>query len=140
PDRRSVTNLYDADYFDTDEPGPCVWEPFGEGKARGVAAYALRQGRPLSISTERWRELVRQGEVVRLSVVPEEGGWLGVPLPAEGRNQGLLVVQSYTAEHTYTDADLDLLAFVGQHVGAALRRIRAIEETRQRNAELGLIN
>ena len=50
---------------------------------------------------------------------------------------GLLVVQSYTTEHTYTQADLDLLAFVGQHVASALTRARAIEETRQRNAELG---
>ena len=33
-----------------------------------------------------------------------------------------------------------MLAFVGQHVGAALSRARAIEETRQRNAELALIN
>ncbi len=35
---------------------------------------------------------------------------------------------------------MELLAFVGQHVGAALSRARAIEETRQRNAELALIN
>src|SRR5207237_258680 len=40
----------------------------------------------------------------------------------------------------YTAEDKDLLAFVGQHVGAALSRARAIEETRQRNAELALIN
>ena len=40
----------------------------------------------------------------------------------------------------YTEQDKDLLAFVGQHVGAALSRARAIEETRQRNAELALIN
>ena len=30
--------------------------------------------------------------------------------------------------------------FVGQHLGVALSRARAIEETRQRNAELALIN
>ncbi|MDQ5814739.1 MAG: response regulator, partial [Actinomycetota bacterium] len=33
-----------------------------------------------------------------------------------------------------------LLSFVAQHVGAALSRARAIEETRQRNAELAIIN
>ena len=41
---------------------------------------------------------------------------------------------------SYTEQDQELLAFVGQHVGAALSRARAIEETRQRNAELALIN
>ena len=66
--------------------------------------------------------------------------WLGVPLKAEGRAIGVLVVQSYTKEVQYTEDDKDLLAFVGQHVGAALSRARAIEETRQRNAELALIN
>ena len=40
----------------------------------------------------------------------------------------------------YTDADRELLAFVGQHVGSALSRVRAIEGTRQRNDELALIN
>src|SRR5205823_14852531 len=53
---------------------------------------------------------------------------------------GVLVVQSYTKDVQYTEQDRDLLAFVGQHVGAALSRARAIEETRQRNAELALIN
>jgi GAF domain-containing protein len=52
----------------------------------------------------------------------------------------VLAVQSYTSEHRYTEQDRDLLAFVGQHVGAALSRARAIEETRQRNAELAVIN
>jgi GAF domain-containing protein len=49
-------------------------------------------------------------------------------------------VQSYTKDVQYTEQDKELLAFVGQHVGAALSRARAFEETRQRNAELALIN
>ena len=53
---------------------------------------------------------------------------------------GVLVVQSYTKDVRYDEKDKELLAFVGQHVGAALSRARAIEETRQRNAELALIN
>ena len=47
------------------------------------------------------------------------------------------VVHERTSVH---GAGQELLAFVGQHVGAALSRARAIEETRQRNAELALIN
>ena len=49
-------------------------------------------------------------------------------------------MQSYTKDVRYDEKDKELLAFVGQHVGAALSRARAIEETRQRNAELALIN
>jgi GAF domain-containing protein len=62
------------------------------------------------------------------------------PLKSENRTVGVLVVQSYSKEFTYTDQDKELLAFVGQHIGAALSRARAIEETRQRNTELALIN
>ena len=49
-------------------------------------------------------------------------------------------MQSYTKDVRYSKQDEQLLAFVGQHVGAALSRARAIEETRQRNAELALVN
>ena len=49
-------------------------------------------------------------------------------------------MQSYVPDARYTQQDEELLAFVGQHVGVALSRARAIEETRQRNAELALIN
>src|SRR5262249_59717909 len=63
----------------------------------------------------------------------------GVPLKAEGRTVGVLALQSYTSDVRYTEHDRDLLAFVGQHIGAALSRARAIEETRERNAELALI-
>src|SRR6266545_1436761 len=70
----------------------------------------------------------------------DDSTWLGAPLKAEGRTVGVLVVQSYTKDVQYSEQDKELLAFVGQHVGAALSRARAIEETRQRNAELALIN
>ena len=40
----------------------------------------------------------------------------------------------------HTEQDKELLTFVASHIGSALSRARAIEETRQRNAELALIN
>ena len=139
-DRALINYPYYVDALDRDLPDPTAWEPFGEGHARGITAYALRLGQPLRIDTARFRELESSGEIEQLGVVTEAGTWLGVPLAADGRILGLLVVQSYTAEHRYTDADLELLAFVGQHIGSALTRVRAIEETRQRNAELALVN
>ena len=69
----------------------------------------------------------------RLLGVIADGDWLGAPLVAEGHTLGVIVVQSYTNDHLHTEADRDLLAFVGQHIGTALSRARAIEETRQRN-------
>ena len=51
-----------------------------------------------------------------------------------------MVVQSFRDDVHHTEQDEELLTFVANHVGAALSRARAIEETRQRNAELSLIN
>jgi len=112
------------DEVDLDVPDPSVWEPFGTGQARGMTAYALRLGRPIAVDLAALQGLVSAGEIEPLGVPSEQ--WLGVPLRSDGLSIGLLVVQSYTAAHQYTDADRDLLAFVGQHVATALARARAI--------------
>ena len=140
-DERGLMNYpYYVDAFDVDVPDPNAWEAFGVGQATGVTAYALRRGEPLLIDGAEYQRLRDAGQIELLGVTSIESTWLGAPLRAEGRLLGLLVVQSYSTEHTYTQADLDLLAFVGQHVASALTRARAIEETRQRNAELAVIN
>jgi PAS domain S-box-containing protein len=118
-------------------PDPKEWLPFE--RSRSLTGYVLRTGAPQHLSGRRITELVEGGEIELLGELSED--WLGVPLKSEGgRTVGVLVVQSYTPEHRYTQEDEILLAFVGQHVGVALSRARAIEETRQRNAELALIN
>ena len=139
-DRQLISWPYYADEVDTDLPDPNQWDAFGEGNARGAAAYVLRTGKPQLLSYTRTLELQKQGEIEIVGFASEESSWLGVPLNAEERTIGVLAVQSYTSDVQFTDEDRDLLAFVGQHVGAALSRARAIEETRQRNAELALIN
>ncbi|HEX5015900.1 MAG TPA: GAF domain-containing protein [Candidatus Limnocylindrales bacterium] len=139
-DRRKAINFpYNVDTVDPDVPDPNLWEPFGVGYARGVTAYVLRTGRPEIIGTERHLELVAAGEIETVGAVGD-GDWLGAPLKSDGATVGVVVCQTYSAEERYTDADRDLLAFVGQHIGSALTRVRAIEETRQRNAELALVN
>src|SRR4029450_13703972 len=140
-DERQLNNYpYWADELDDDWPEANEWVEFGSRQARGVTGYGLRTGEAQLIPYERYRELVEQGEIELVGALTEDSSWLGVPLKAEGRTAGLLVVQSYTKDVRYDQKDKELLAFVGQHIGAALSRARAIEETRQRNAELALIN
>jgi GAF domain-containing protein/DNA-binding response OmpR family regulator len=136
--RKAINFPYYVDSVDLDIPDPNLWEPFGVGNARGTTAYVLRTGRPAIVSPERHRELVAQGEIEKVGVVGR-GDWLGAPLKSDGQTVGVVVCQTYEDVH-YSEADRDLLAFVGRHIGAALTRVRAIEETRQRNAELALVN
>jgi len=137
--RQAINFPYNVDTVDPDVPDPNAWDPIGVGWGRGVTAYVLRIGQPAIITAERHRELVASGEMETLGVVAE-GDWLGAPLIANGRAIGVVVCQTYRGDQHYTSADRDLLAFVGQHIGSALTRVRAIEETRQRNAELALVN
>ena len=138
-ERRLISWPYYVDEVDTDLPDPNRWDQFGSGDARGTTAYVLRTGKPQHLSTERMEKLAELGEIDIIGDMAAD--WLGVPLKSDdGRTVGVLAVQSYLPSVRYTEQDEELLAFVGQHVGAALSRARAIEETRQRNAELALIN
>ena len=138
-ERRRISWPYYVDEVDPEGPDSHQWFEFGHGEARGITAYVLRTGKPQRIPEARMMELVEQGEVDLLGRLAED--WLGVPLrSAEGRAVGVLAVASYAEGFRYTQQDEELIGFVGQHIGAALSRARAIEETRQRNAELALIN
>jgi PAS domain S-box-containing protein len=139
-ERQLISWPYYVDEVDLDVPDPNQWDAFGSGNARGSTAYVLRTGEPQLLDYRSMRALAAQGEIEIVGADSEESSWLGVPLKSEGRTVGVLAVQSYTDQIRYTERDKQLLAFVGQHVGAALSRARAIEETRQRNAELAIIN
>jgi PAS domain S-box-containing protein len=137
-ERGMINFPYYIDEVDTDAPDPHVWEPFGIGNAAGSTAYILRTDTPLLMTTGDWRRLAARGEFEIVGV--EAVSWVGVPLRSEGRTIGAIVVQSYLEDKPHTGADKDLLEFVGRHIAAALERTRLIDETRQRNAELSLIN
>jgi PAS domain S-box-containing protein len=139
-ERQLISWPYYVDEVDLDVPDPNLWEAFGTGNARGTTAYVLRSGEPQLLTHARMIELEELGEVEIVGADTEDSTWLGAPLKAEGRAVGVIVVQSYSADVSYTEEDKSLLAFVGQHVGAALARARAIEETRRRNADLAIIN
>jgi len=137
-DRQQINFPYYVDEVDQDLPDPNVWEPFGIGNAAGTTAYLLRTGRPLMLTLGDQKDLVARGE---LQMIGEESvDWVGAPLQSEGRTLGAIVVQSYREETRHTETDKDLLTFVARHIAVALERIRLIDETRQRNAELALIN
>jgi PAS domain S-box-containing protein len=140
-DERQLINWpYFIDEVDPLVPDPNKWEALGEGEARGTTAFVLRTGEPLLLDYARLMELAERGEIELVGATTVDSSWIGVPLKAEGHALGVLVVQSYTRDVQYSEQDKELLAFVGQHIGGALSRARAIEETRQRNAELALIN
>jgi GAF domain-containing protein/DNA-binding response OmpR family regulator len=137
-ERRMMNWPFGVDTAGDTFAGPNVWEPAGTGESRGITAYLLRKDTPLLLTQGEIDELVVRGEFDYVGVRGVD--WLGVPLRSEGRTVGAMVVQSYEGDPPHTEHDKDLLTFVASHVGSALSRARAIEETRQRSAELALVN
>ena len=138
PDRDMINFPYFIDEVDPDIPDPQVWEPYGIGNASGSTAHLLRKSTPMFHTLADLQGLAARGE---LSLIGEPSmTWLGVPLRSEDRTIGAMVVQSYRQDRLHSRTDLDLLVFVGRHVASALERTRLIDETRQRSAELALVN
>ena len=137
-ERQLINFPFYRDEVDPEIPDPNAWDHFGVGEARGATAYVLRHGKPKRLRLADWKALTKKGEIEIVGQPSVE--WLGVPLKADGRTVGVIAVQTYREDRRYARDDLDLLVFVAQHVGSALVRARAIEETRQRNAELAIVN
>ena len=136
--RQMINFPFFVDEVDSNIPDPHLWEKMGLGEAKGLTTYVLRTGQPLLATPEVQQELIRQDEIELIGAPPVD--WLGVPLKTGGRTLGVLVVQSYVETIHYSHKDLDLLAFVAQHIAAALEQVRLQTETRERAAELAIIN
>jgi two-component system cell cycle sensor histidine kinase/response regulator CckA len=124
PATETVTWPYFVDEFDPPPPPRRL--------GRGLTEYVLRSGRPALVTPEVERALAAGGEV-ELTGEPALD-WLGVPLVAESRVIGALVVQSYTQGTRYGEHELELLRFVSTQIALAIERKRR-EEALQESEE-----
>ena len=62
------------------------------------------------------------------------------PLLSGGRANGVVSLQNLDREHAFSQADLDLLTTLAASLSVALDNARLIDETRQRAAELAIVN
>src|SRR5438045_37117 len=80
----------------------------------------------------------RRGSAVVAGETPKS--ILFVPLVTGGRATGVIALDNFDREHAFTDADQRLLMTLAGSLSVALENARLVHETRQRNAELALIN
>ena len=102
------------------------------------SAVVIKSGETMHLPREKMDEWAGQGLIKPIGSKAVD--WVGVPLKDKRKTFGVLVIQSYDEGVTYSEEDVKLLEFVGQHIATALIRARAIEAERQRNAELQIIN
>src|SRR5919201_1585490 len=79
-----------------------------------------------------------QSEVVEGGEPPKSGVF--VPLLVGGKATGVVSLQNVDREHAFGESDQQLLTTLAGSLSVALENARLVHETRQRNAELALIN
>jgi diguanylate cyclase (GGDEF)-like protein/PAS domain S-box-containing protein len=97
--------------------------------ARGLAAWVLRNGKPLLATPEIFSTLLASGEVEQIG--PASIDWLGVPLQTAGKTWGVIATQSYSERIRYTERDRDVLVFVAGHIASAMEHQRKEEALRK---------
>jgi diguanylate cyclase (GGDEF)-like protein len=121
-----LTFPYSVDDIDSVRP------PRAHG--RGLTEYVLRHGKPLLADPREVERLIALGEVSHFGT--RAVCWLGVPLVLGGKAMGVLALQSYSPEHTYSERDQELLTFVSYHIANALQRKQAAASLKQAYAGL----
>ncbi len=81
---------------------------------KGLTGYVMRTGKPFLYDAQIFERLLKSGEIRDLGAAPVD--WLGVPLHSDNRVIGAMVVQSYTEDVRYSEADKELFMFVSQHI------------------------
>jgi diguanylate cyclase (GGDEF)-like protein len=124
--------IYFVDAHDSIVPDP-EEKIYTKDIPNSVTMAMLRYGKPIHGPSN---EIIKSLNVPRDETLgPESLDWLGVPMLDHGEVVGGVVVQSYDAEHCYTNEDQALLAYVAQHILTALQRREAQEELEKRVSE-----
>ena len=87
-----------------------------------LTAYVIRNDRPLLAT---WRDIHRMIKVGEVEMVGQPAKlWLGVPLKVRGDVIGAIIVQSYTDENAFGEAELEILKFVSSQIGLSIESRR----------------
>src|SRR5207248_11020328 len=98
----------------------------------------METGEPLLIAENMDAEAERYGSPT-LGGTEDTKSALFVPLVTGGRATGVISLENIDREHAFGESDQQLLETLAGSLSVALENARLVHETRQRNAELGLV-
>src|SRR5262249_16000930 len=104
----------------------------------GFAKHVLETREPLLPTENLDAESERYGSQTLAGDAPKSV--LFVPLVSGGTATGVISLQNVDREHAFSESDQQLLETLAGSLSVALENARLVHETRQRNAELALIN
>ena len=106
----------------------------------GFRKHVMETREPLAILENMDAALVEYDNPEAVVGEPSRGSAIFQPLVVGGRATGVISIQNLDREHAFSDSDQRLLATIAGSLGIALENAQLVHETRQRNAELALIN
>lgn len=109
---------YSVDKFDPKFPP----KKFG----KGLTEFVLRSGESALITREKDDELVGTGKTEIIGT--QSAIWLGIPLKIADFTIGVLAVQDYESEVTYTEKERKILEVIAYSISRAIERKRLEEE------------
>jgi len=104
----------------------------------GITRRVMYADKPLNLGTEE--------EILAYDAIPPQAGWtvgksfLGVPFSVGNAMLGALSLHDFDAEHAFNESDEHLLQTLANSMSIALENARLFDETKQRAAELAIIN
>ena len=102
----------------------------------GLTGFVMKTRMPQRIDQQRYETLAKAGEIHNVIGSMDFNVWIGAPMLYQERVLGVIILQSYDPGIGYDDADLKLLTFVADHIGAALARKQADEALRAAHGRL----
>ncbi len=121
-----ANNILTFPYY-IDLVDPSVPEPFMATISDSMTGVVILSKKPLFMNKE---DLVKRAETNRIrGAVPLI--WLGAPLIIRNEVIGVMVVQSYSDPHCYTERDMDILTAVSNQAALAIKRKRDEEALRK---------
>ncbi|HEX9173507.1 MAG TPA: ATP-binding protein [Telluria sp.] len=137
PDTKEISIPYFVDQKDAEAPV----KRFRYGV--GMSSYILECKQARLHDGASFAQLLADGVVHEPLGNAEIASWMGAPMLLHDQAYGVIIVQSYDPATLYTQADLDLLAFMASHVAVAIARMqsdrairRAKDRLEQQNAAL----
>ena len=87
---------------------------------KSLTGYVLKSKKSMLFTNESHAKLVESGKVGLIG--SDSAIWVGVPLKAQDKIFGVIVVQSYNNTEAYNEKDLILLEFVADQISTAILR------------------
>ncbi len=138
-DRKRIRHPFVAGRGSPGRRGTDAWQPYDPRTGRRSDRVCSPRDASAVVHPAAHREACRGRQGERRRAVSRSSA-IGAPLTSDGRTIGAVEAKSFRKDRRYASRDLQLLAFAGQQLGMAFTRLSAVEEVRQRNAELSLVN